>query len=614
MMTKIKFDNVKRAAFIIFLVIIIILSLGIPENTEISKSAGCGGNDDELLNSGEEGINNQDAEGAKMAVASKDNLGIYEGVSVRKFGAKGDGKADDANAIQKAIDFVYKRGGGKVLLPAGVYLISKSIDVTCDLDISVTLKGVSRLTSVIKPSKDSFRMILLDHGARAEDLSIDGNGKKDIDAIAPYSSRADVNDVYIKNVRKAIDLTAQESYGGLYNNSFYRIYIKDSEYGVYIETVPSESGKWNPSNVNSVNANFFYAIQINSAKKDAVYINGGNGNIFYGGDIEGNNFGVRILNGNSNSFMGTWFEMNNKESLFVHVPSESSPELKVSSLFITIGGGDEIDHYAGRVITSGEISSGSDQLIVSNSTNIYKNKYLSIEGAGQNGSLIAYVKEVSGNTVTLSEKASATVTNGAVLGPYFSGTQSVIIQSGQQTHILGSLEIDRARIGASSTSSYYGNEILGGYRAFPISNATGVHMVSLSPNVKNYYIKNEGESGALLNLSSGGNMKVSGDVEAKGSIKFGDGDPIKGHLFRSLTWYSPKVAVNSFLSKEWKNFSGAELGDTLSVAFNQNLPDGVMLSGAVVGDDTVRISLFNMTPNQVSFPEVEVKVNLWKNN
>ena len=43
--------------------------------------------------------------------------------NVKDFGAKGDGKSDDTQAIQKAIDKVASQGGGKVFVPDGVYMI-----------------------------------------------------------------------------------------------------------------------------------------------------------------------------------------------------------------------------------------------------------------------------------------------------------------------------------------------------------------------------------------------------------------------------------------------------------------------------------------------------------
>lgn len=48
-------------------------------------------------------------------------------VSVIDFGAKGDGNADDAAAIRRAIEAVADAGGGTVRLPAGAYLLQTSL-------------------------------------------------------------------------------------------------------------------------------------------------------------------------------------------------------------------------------------------------------------------------------------------------------------------------------------------------------------------------------------------------------------------------------------------------------------------------------------------------------
>lgn len=42
--------------------------------------------------------------------------------NVMEFGAAGDGKTNDRNAIQSAIDTCFEAGGGKVVLPGGKYL------------------------------------------------------------------------------------------------------------------------------------------------------------------------------------------------------------------------------------------------------------------------------------------------------------------------------------------------------------------------------------------------------------------------------------------------------------------------------------------------------------
>ena len=48
-------------------------------------------------------------------------------VSVKDFGAIGDGVTMNTNAIQQAIDSVANKGGGVVHVPAGKYLIGISI-------------------------------------------------------------------------------------------------------------------------------------------------------------------------------------------------------------------------------------------------------------------------------------------------------------------------------------------------------------------------------------------------------------------------------------------------------------------------------------------------------
>ena len=48
-------------------------------------------------------------------------------INVKDFGAKGDGKADDTEAIQKTIDQTASKGGGKVYVPDGVYMIRADV-------------------------------------------------------------------------------------------------------------------------------------------------------------------------------------------------------------------------------------------------------------------------------------------------------------------------------------------------------------------------------------------------------------------------------------------------------------------------------------------------------
>ena len=53
---------------------------------------------------------------------------LRESVSVKDFGATGDGATDDTAAIQRAIDAVNTAGGGTVLIPPGYYVVSSTLN------------------------------------------------------------------------------------------------------------------------------------------------------------------------------------------------------------------------------------------------------------------------------------------------------------------------------------------------------------------------------------------------------------------------------------------------------------------------------------------------------
>src|ERR1051325_10158408 len=49
-------------------------------------------------------------------------------VSIKKFGAKGDGKTNDQFAFEKAAEYFNKRkGNGKLIIPGGTYLVGRQI-------------------------------------------------------------------------------------------------------------------------------------------------------------------------------------------------------------------------------------------------------------------------------------------------------------------------------------------------------------------------------------------------------------------------------------------------------------------------------------------------------
>ena len=97
---------------------------------------------------------------------------------VRQFGAKGDGKALDTVAIQKALDECGKAGGGIVRLTAGTYL-SKPIflrsSTTLQLDEGATLQATDEPDDFMSGDK----LIAFVNGDALTDVAITGKGMMD---------------------------------------------------------------------------------------------------------------------------------------------------------------------------------------------------------------------------------------------------------------------------------------------------------------------------------------------------------------------------------------------------------------------------------------------------
>ncbi|HIK03581.1 MAG TPA: right-handed parallel beta-helix repeat-containing protein [Trichormus sp. M33_DOE_039] len=121
-------------------------------------------------------------------------------VSVKDFGAIANDITDDTNAIQNAIDTVYKAGGGVVFFPKGEYKIkiipAKSHAIT--IRGQVKLQGDGNQESLIKLADQQGNYDSIFAGERKnsdlsdfsiDNLAIDGNGANN-----PVKSAADLSD------------------------------------------------------------------------------------------------------------------------------------------------------------------------------------------------------------------------------------------------------------------------------------------------------------------------------------------------------------------------------------------------------------------------------------
>jgi polygalacturonase len=98
--------------------------------------------------------------------------------SVKEFGAKADNQTDNAIAFQNAINAAQTGGGGKVVVPAGVYLCGP-LQFTSNLDLHIDSGAIVKLLPIDKYPGGTKTGTDFISGSKLHDIAITGKGTID---------------------------------------------------------------------------------------------------------------------------------------------------------------------------------------------------------------------------------------------------------------------------------------------------------------------------------------------------------------------------------------------------------------------------------------------------
>lgn len=232
-----------------------------------------------------------------------DSLSSF-GLNVKNFGAKGDNNHDDSDAFQNAIDSAMVTGN-RVLVPAGNYIISKTLLLKKGVSLvgvgpgSTPLQTPYNGSAIRYTGTDDFAVKIIGHSSGLRDMVVyDVNqGANGVGGIQVLGDGDIVESVRLFNVQiiyflggSGLELSAKNSGGVAYLTS-YNTRVRHAKTGIHII-------EDNSPNAFS-NSNVFHHGAISGAGFDqGILIEGGNNNQFYGTIIEppSSEFGHLVVN------------------------------------------------------------------------------------------------------------------------------------------------------------------------------------------------------------------------------------------------------------------------------------------------------------------------------
>lgn len=120
--------------------------------------------------------------------------------------------------------------------------------------------------------------------------------------------------------------------------------------------------------------------------------------------------------------------------------------------------------------------------------------------------------------------------------------------------------------------------------------------------------------GADTNLyrSAANTLNTDSIFSTKGGLMIGNGgSKISRFLSATASWDPSSIPTGSGTTTTL-TVTGAALGDTVNVGFNQPVPGLVTLSGAVTSSDTVTVTLLNMSGAPVDLASGTLRADVWQ--
>ena len=203
------------------------------------------------------------------AVATNVQTKLRESVSVKDFGAKGDGATDDTITIQNAFD------AGATFFPVGTYIISSALIIP----VGLSIYGESRTGSIIKSSTAGINMIQASYtGAyptlaenKISNLSFVANAANIVAISYTFASNVDIESCTFFGVKYSVYMS-----GGWYNSV---LNCRSEGIGIY-----APGGLYFTSPTSGSSSNYVFWLTVTNFKlysgngasstaADAIYLN-----------------------------------------------------------------------------------------------------------------------------------------------------------------------------------------------------------------------------------------------------------------------------------------------------------------------------------------------------